>query len=336
MLQKSESLLRVPSQPRQLLTSRGHLPVNTKGGIRLNSASPWREKFSFPPKFPKPRLSSRGSHLAPAAAIGGAMVFLQRSRPVNPRKRPPPPPDAEPPGPSGADPGPSSAVDAAAALLADAGCTLLVPPHQAPLLPSPHAFAARLGRALSADPSAAPRLLAGVAAFASASAARLRQLLLPSAPHAPSLARALLSVPALQPDLLAMLLEKLPEYFDDDGGALDGLPLQDDVGRLIVSQFRWLDFLVDADAFVEKLVEVLSVAPPRLKKEIIGSLPEIVGDQSHAAVVVALEKLLQEDSEVVVAVLDVLSDLNLNDELQEQVMVPHFFFSSVLHVFQGT
>jgi Fanconi anemia group D2 protein len=26
-----------------------------------------------------------------------------------------------------------------------------------------------------------------------------------------------------------------------------------------------------------KLVEVLSVAPPRLKKEIIGSIPEIVG-----------------------------------------------------------
>ncbi|RLM86813.1 hypothetical protein C2845_PM04G02790 [Panicum miliaceum] len=250
------------------------------------------------------------------------MVFLQRSRPANPRKRPSPPPEAEPPGPTGADPaGPSAAVDAAAALLADAGCTLLVPPHQAPPLPSPHAFAARLGRALSADHSAAPRLLAGVAAFAAASPARLRQLLLPAAPHAPSLARALLSVPALQPGLLALLLEKLPEHFDDGGGgALDGLPLQDDVGRLIVSQFRWLDFLADADAFVEKLVEVLSVAPPRLKKEIIGSLPEIVGDQSHAAVVVALEKLLQEDSEVVVAVLDVLSDLNLNEELQEQAV----------------
>ncbi|RCV09513.1 hypothetical protein SETIT_2G035600v2 [Setaria italica] len=246
------------------------------------------------------------------------MVFLQRSRPVNPRKRPPPPPDADPPGPAGA--GHSSAVDAAAALLADAGCTLLVPAHQAPPLPSPHAFAARLGRALSADPSAAPRLLAGVAAFASASPARLRQLLLPSAPHVPSLARALLSVPALQPGLLALLLEKLPEHFDDGGGALDGLPLQDDVGRLIVSQFRWLDFLADADTFVEKLVEVLSVAPPRLKKEIIGSLPEIVGDQSHAAVVAALEKLLQEDSEVVIAVLDVLSDLNLNEELQEQAV----------------
>ncbi|TVU41411.1 hypothetical protein EJB05_14926, partial [Eragrostis curvula] len=247
------------------------------------------------------------------------MVFLQRSRLVNPRKRPPQPPSS-PPRPTHADPDPSDAVDAAAALLADAGCTLLVPPHQPPTLTSPHAFAARLARSLAADPGAAlpGRLLAGLAAFAAASPARLRQLLLPTAPHAPSLARALLSVPALQPGLLALLLEKLPEHFD--GAALDGLPLQDDVGRLIVAQFRWLDFLVDADTFVEKLVEVLSVAPPRLKKEIIGSLPEIVGDQSHATVVSALEKLLQEDSEVVVAVLDALSDLNLDEMLQDQAV----------------
>uniref|UniRef100_A0A453BMF8 Uncharacterized protein n=1 Tax=Aegilops tauschii subsp. strangulata TaxID=200361 RepID=A0A453BMF8_AEGTS len=45
-----------------------------------------------------------------------------------------------------------------------------------------------------------------------------------------------------------------------------------------------------------------------------------VGDQSHAAVVSALEKLLQEDSQVVVAVLDTLSNLNLDALLQEQAV----------------
>ncbi|KAM0851320.1 hypothetical protein ACQ4PT_052492 [Festuca glaucescens] len=255
------------------------------------------------------------------------MVFLQRS---NPRKRPPPastPP--VPPAPTPPEPPPSasasasasapnlSAVDAAAALLAEAGCTLLVPPHLPPSLPSPPAFVARLTRDLAAGPAAA-RLLAGLAAFAD-SPTRLRQLLLPSSPGSPtSLARALLSVPALQPGLLGLLLDKLPEHFDDD--ALDGAPLQEDVGRLIIKQFRWLDLLVDADAFVAKLVEVLSVAPPRLKKEIIGSIPEIVGDRSHPDVVSALENLLQEDSQVVVAVLDTLSDLNLNAHLQEQAV----------------
>ncbi|XP_048555066.1 uncharacterized protein LOC125536035 [Triticum urartu] len=252
------------------------------------------------------------------------MVFLQRS---NPRKRPPPAPTAPGPPPpppplatsSVPTPAEPSAVDAAAALLADAGCTLLVPPHLPPSLPSAPTFVPRLTRALAADPAAdlPARLLAGLAAFAE-SPTRLRQLLLPTSPRSQSLARVLLSVPALQPGLLGLLLDKLPEHFDDD--ALDGVPLQDDVGRLIVAQFRWLDFLVDADTFVTKLMEVLSVAPPRLKKEIIGSIPEIVGDQSHAAVVSALEKLLQEDCQVVVAVLDTLSNLNLDALLQEQAV----------------
>uniref|UniRef100_A0A0D9WVL7 Fanconi anemia group D2 protein n=1 Tax=Leersia perrieri TaxID=77586 RepID=A0A0D9WVL7_9ORYZ len=274
------------------------------------------------------------------------MVFLKRSHPSNPRNRPPPPPPSppKPPPPAAATTSAAAidddastaaaAIDEAAALLAEAGCTILVPPHLPPSLPSPLSFAPRLARALAADADALPgRLLAGLAAFASSSPARLRQMLLPTATssssaaaasqarghsHSPSLARALLAVPALQPGLLGFLLEKLPEHFDDN--VLDGMPLQDDVGRLIVAQFRWLDFLVDADAFVGKLMEVLSVAPRRLKKEIIGSLPEIVGDQSHATVVAALERLLQEDSEVVVSALDALSDLNLSEQLQEQAV----------------
>ncbi|GJN10258.1 hypothetical protein PR202_ga28337 [Eleusine coracana subsp. coracana] len=149
---------------------------------------------------------------SPPAAIGGAMVFLKRSGPVNPRKRPPPPPSSHPPPrpPPAAKPDPdlsvSDAVDAAAALLADAGCTLLVPLHQAPVLPSPLAFSARLARSLAADPDGALpfRLLEGLAAFAAASPARLRQLLLPTPPartepraRAPLRARAAAGTPRL-------------------------------------------------------------------------------------------------------------------------------------------
>ncbi|WVZ80090.1 hypothetical protein U9M48_027596 [Paspalum notatum var. saurae] len=81
------------------------------------------------------------------------------------------------PGPTQVPP-PSAAVDRAAALLADAGCTLLVPPHQPPLLPSPHSL-----EGLAALPALRGRLhrsclLEGLAA---SSPARLRQLLLPAA-----------------------------------------------------------------------------------------------------------------------------------------------------------
>lgn len=97
------------------------------------------------------------------------------------------------------------------------------------------------------------------------------------------------------------------------------LSLEDDVARLIINHFRWLDFVVDPNALAEKLMQVLSVCPLHLKKEIIGSLPEIIGDQNNKTVVQSLEKMLEEDSAVVVAVLDSFSNLNLDSELQEQV-----------------
>lgn len=129
--------------------------------------------------------------------------------------------------------------------------------------------------------------------------------------------RLLLHVAPIQVELQELLLEKLPEYFD--AAAANNLPFKDDVARLIINQFRWLDFLVDPEGFSEKLMDVLSVSPPQLKKEIIGSLPEIIGDQSHGKVVSALEHVLMEDSEVIVPVLDSFSNLNLDEQLQEQV-----------------
>lgn len=117
-----------------------------------------------------------------------------------------------------------------------------------------------------------------------------------------------------------MLLEKIPEYFHVIPEHLGtSLSLEDDVARLIINQFRWLDFIVDPDVFTDKLMQVLSICPLHLKKEIIGSLPEIIGDQNNRTVVDGLEQMLEEDSSIIVPVLDSLSNLNLDDQLQEQV-----------------
>jgi Fanconi anemia group D2 protein len=67
-------------------------------------------------------------------------------------------------------------------------------------------------------------------------------------------------------------------------------------------------------------LQVVSICPLYLKKEIIGSLPEIIGDQSsNNAVVDSLDQMLQEDSEIIVPVLDAFSNLNLDEMMQEQV-----------------
>lgn len=121
-----------------------------------------------------------------------------------------------------------------------------------------------------------------------------------------------------------MLLEKLPEYFDVDPlvsgcGSSSSFP-DEDVARLLLNQLRWLDFLVNAEAFAEKLLQVLTICPRHLKKDIIGLLPEIIGDQNNYTVVSSLLQMLQEDSSIVVPVLDSFSSFNLDDLLQDEVV----------------
>lgn len=141
-----------------------------------------------------------------------------------------------------------------------------------------------------------------------------------------SLMRVLLLVESIQLDVQNTLLEKLPEFLDMDTGNGSfvslSLRLEEDVPRLILNQFRWLDFVVDSLAFTEKLLQVLSVCPLHLKKDIIGSLPEIIGDQNNKLVVDSLQQMLEEDSSIIVPVLDTFSNLNLDDLLQDQVICP--------------
>ncbi|KAJ4811357.1 fanconi anemia group D2 protein [Rhynchospora pubera] len=246
------------------------------------------------------------------------MVFLQRSNASNPRKRaatgPQPVPRQAPCNPD--DP----LVDAMTSLLAEAGCTLRVPRGAPPSLSpdDPHRIPRHLEHRFCSDPALVPSFLSGFNSYIQ-SQSDLHRVLLPISQNNRSLARILLSVPAIQPQIQQMLLEKLPEHFNDTS-TQESLSLKDDVARLIINQFRWLDFLVDPTGFAEKLMEVLSVAPSRIKREIVGLLPEILGDQCHCTVLPALEGLLNEDSELVVSVLDALSDLNLDEELQEQAI----------------
>ncbi|KAM3696898.1 hypothetical protein ACB094_06G074000 [Castanea mollissima] len=261
------------------------------------------------------------------------MVFLHNKVPS--RKRPsssssteppfPPPkiPKATTPTPAPAPAPAPPTFDKMVSILAEAGCTLLNPAGP-PCLPSqPHKFRSHLHRLFS-SPDVRSDFLSAFSSYIH-SPHHLRRVLTPTnnydglgSTRSKSLVQHLLLVPSIQLDLQSMLLEKLPEYFDLN--AEHSGTLVDDIARLIVNQFRWLDFIVDSNAFANKLMQVLSICPPNLKKEIIGSLPEIIGDQNNKTVVDCLEQMLQEDSAIIVPVLDSLSNLNLDEQLQEQVI----------------
>jgi Fanconi anemia group D2 protein len=71
-----------------------------------------------------------------------------------------------------------------------------------------------------------------------------------------SLVRLLLHVDALQGDIASGLMQLLPEYQEEEAGP-GGVP----VVRLILSQFRWLERIVDGAALVETASEILQVRP---------------------------------------------------------------------------
>ncbi|PHU09870.1 hypothetical protein BC332_21730 [Capsicum chinense] len=215
-------------------------------------------------------------------------------------------------------------------VLADAGCTL-INPLGPPCLPSDlHKLRNKLQSVLSSDSSRKSEFLQGLSSYVN-SHSNLRRILSPSrrdgleSLRSDSLARVLLLVPSVQSDIQNLLLEKLPEYFDVDpagsiGGRSSSLCIEEDIAGLILNQFRWLDFLVDSEAFTEKLLQVLSISPVHLKKEIIGSLPEIIGEKNNKTVIDSLQDMLQEDSSIIVPMLDCFSNLHLDDMLQDQVI----------------
>ena len=55
----------------------------------------------------------------------------------------------------------------------------------------------------------------------------------------------------------------------------------DSISKLLLSQLRWLDEIVEPEQLAQKLLEVFSVCPSHLQREIIGALPEIIDDSQH-------------------------------------------------------
>nr|XP_045241702.1 Fanconi anemia group D2 protein isoform X11 [Macaca fascicularis] len=136
------------------------------------------------------------------------------------------------------------------------------------------------------------------------------------ASYSKSLIKLLLGIDILQPAIIKTLFEKLPEYFFENKNS-DEI----NVPRLIVSQLKWLDRVVDGKDLTAKIMQLISIAPENLQHDIITSLPEILGDSQHTDVGKELRwistlspsnDLLIENTSLTVPILDVLSSLRLD------------------------
>ncbi|CAL8338893.1 unnamed protein product [Merluccius merluccius] len=155
---------------------------------------------------------------------------------------------------------------------------------------------------------------------------RFRNCLLPCVPRLSDVAsstvssfqesvlRMLLGIEMLQNSVINTLFEKIPEFMLSSAGD-GGL----NVPRVIINQLKWLDRVVDSKDLAAKLMELVSVAPVEVQRDVITSLPEILDDSQHNDIANELKSLLQEKTQLTVAILDALSSLNLSSALLAEV-----------------
>ncbi|XP_043933530.1 Fanconi anemia group D2 protein isoform X2 [Protopterus annectens] len=129
-----------------------------------------------------------------------------------------------------------------------------------------------------------------------------------------SLFKLLLGIDTLQPAVLNTLFEKLPEFMYESVNE-DGINMP----RLIISQFKWLDRIVDGKDLTSKLMQLIAVAPLEIQRDIITSLPEILEDAQHNDIGKELNSLLQQNTQLTVPILDTLSSLNLHSQLLAEI-----------------
>ncbi|NXF38228.1 FACD2 protein, partial [Nyctibius bracteatus] len=129
-----------------------------------------------------------------------------------------------------------------------------------------------------------------------------------------SLIKLLLGIKILQPAVITLLLEKIPEFFFDVVGTFGT-----NFPRLIVNQFKWLDRLLDSQDLVKKLMQMVSVSPVPIQHDIITSLPEILEDSQKSEVARELSCLLKQGRRLTVPILDALSRLDLDADLLAEV-----------------
>ncbi|KAM8758909.1 Fanconi anemia group D2 protein isoform 1-T1 [Rhynchonycteris naso] len=135
-----------------------------------------------------------------------------------------------------------------------------------------------------------------------------------STSYSKSLIKLLLGIDILQPAIIKTLFEKLPEFLFESTNS-DGINMP----RLIISQLKWLDRVVDSKDLTTKIMQLISIAPVYLQHDFITSLPEIIGDSQHADVGKELSDLLTENTSLTVPILDVLSSLQLDPQLLSKV-----------------
>ena len=135
-----------------------------------------------------------------------------------------------------------------------------------------------------------------------------------------SLARLLLNTECTQERAALFFIGKIPEMNASDcegadyldTGNIQNAKISQPISRLLLQQFKWLIILQKNSTTITKsLLDILQALTDTLRQDVISLIPEIISDAEHAMVVEELEKIICESNDLMLPVLDALSNLTL-------------------------
>ncbi|GFY79169.1 fanconi anemia group D2 protein [Trichonephila inaurata madagascariensis] len=130
-----------------------------------------------------------------------------------------------------------------------------------------------------------------------------------------SLVHLLLSIEVIQEKIISVMLAKLVEFSYCENTALYDRSEGKTVACLIISQFRWLNKLINSEALAEKLLEIIEATPKEVQRDIIKLLPDVINEFDHPKVAKRLGEIFLDNQELNVIILDTLTNLNIEPEL---------------------
>ncbi|KAF9409653.1 Fanconi anemia group D2 protein, partial [Podila epigama] len=123
-----------------------------------------------------------------------------------------------------------------------------------------------------------------------------------------SFIRMLLGVDSIQHGLMEALLDRILGFLNEGEG-------DSSTPKIILQQLKWLNNIAEPALLTAKLLEVISLSPVSIQRDIIVAVPEIVPDSEHKTIVDGLIELMESSTELIVPILDALSNLNLQSDI---------------------
>ncbi|GFO21237.1 fanconi anemia group d2 protein [Plakobranchus ocellatus] len=134
-----------------------------------------------------------------------------------------------------------------------------------------------------------------------------------------SAVRLLLGTDVIQSPLMVLLLDKLLIFWGEEDDYMFHQGQMVYIPRLLLSQFRFLDRIVDGKELTRKLLTVLTSTSLEVQKEILACVPDIVEDSEHGEVAKKLREELTSNKDLACAAIDALTYLNISEEQVVQV-----------------